>query len=200
MSRKNLAAFQLEMSLLHKSNNKTVNSKLQKSILQKFLSQPRHDENSEYFRNTASYLTMKLGRMGLFILNHNFQFDHKGMAGETVDGLNIVGVLPGVRWGSDMDKVVMVTAHYDTVATSPGVDDNGSGVVALLEAARVLSSSSSKDVLNTVIFALFDKEEVGCEGSQAFVRDFIVPVLIHQFGSKVQVIHITYHCPYNSNR
>ena len=87
----------------------------------------------------------------------------------------------------------MVTAHWDTVATSPGVDDNGSGVVALLETARILAKRAEQGaILNTVIFAALDKEEVGCEGAKALVRDFVVPVLVKQFGSAVQVILDTF--------
>ena len=57
---------------------------------------------------------------------------------------------------------VVLSAHWDTVPSSPGTNDNGSGVVALLEIARILSGSKPK---NSIIFAFFDKEEVGCEGS-----------------------------------
>ena len=85
----------------------------------------------------------------------------------------------------------MVTAHWDTVATSPGVDDNGSGVVALMEIARILANTAEQGpILNTVIFAALDKEEVGCEGAKALVRDFVVPVLVKQIGAAVQVILI----------
>lgn len=52
----------------------------------------------------------------------------------------------------------MIGAHYDTVPKSPGVDDNGSGSVAVLELARLLHKHQCK--LNmTVIFVLFDMEE-----------------------------------------
>jgi len=37
------------------------------------------------------------------------------------------------------EKRVLVVAHFDTVATSPGADDNASGVAVLLELARVLN-------------------------------------------------------------
>ena len=84
--------------------------------------------------------------------------------------------------------VVMVSAHWDTVSTSPGVDDNGSGVAALLETARILVNRDREEpVLNTVIFAALDKEEVGCEGARALVRDFVVPVLVKQFGAAIKV-------------
>ena len=86
--------------------------------------------------------------------------------------------------------VVVVCAHWDTVAASPGVDDNGSGVAALLEAARLVAGARGREIRNTVIFAALDKEEVGCEGSRAFIRDFIVPVVVTQFGATVQVIDL----------
>ena len=34
------------------------------------------------------------------------------------------------------DRIVIVGAHYDTTIRTKGVDDNGSGVTALLEIAK----------------------------------------------------------------
>lgn len=84
-----------------------------------------------------------------------------------VAGVNLVAPPPG-------GGTVWVGAHYDTVADSPGADDDASGVAALLELARVLGPDAP------VGFVLFDAEEpfratVGREGrnyafgSQAFV-------------------------------
>ncbi len=39
------------------------------------------------------------------------------------------------------DKLLVVGAHYDTVFTTPGADDNASGVAGLLEIARLLSQN-----------------------------------------------------------
>ena len=80
---------------------------------------------------------------------------------------------------------MIISAHWDTVEDSPGVDDNGSGVVAVLEVARIISGIKNNS--NTVIFALFDKEEVGCEGSKVFIRELLVPLFVKKFGSKIQV-------------
>jgi Zn-dependent M28 family amino/carboxypeptidase len=58
---------------------------------------------------------------------------------------------------------VIVGAHYDAVAGTPGADDNGSGVAAVLAAAEAVSPASD------VCFVLFDGEEDGLVGSRAVV-------------------------------
>ena len=72
------------------------------------------------------------------------------------------------------------------MATSPGTNDNGSGVVATLEVARILANHNTT---NTVIFAFFDKEEIGCEGSKAFVREFVVPLIVGELGATIQGVY-----------
>jgi hypothetical protein len=69
--------------------------------------------------------------------------------------------------GSDKNAgTIIVAAHYDTVANSPGADDNASGVAVLLEIARLLGSWETPRSLQLVFF---DQEEVGLLGSKAFV-------------------------------
>ena len=58
--------------------------------------------------------------------------------------MNIIGRLPGRYTGTRDDKMVLIGAHYDTVQTSPGVNDNGSGMTALLQALKLLSSPGNK--------------------------------------------------------
>ena len=81
---------------------------------------------------------------------------------------------------------MVVSAHWDSVAGSPGTNDNGSGVVATLELARILANYNTT---NTIIFAFFDKEEVGCEGSKAFVREFVVPLIVGEFGATIRGVY-----------
>jgi Zn-dependent M28 family amino/carboxypeptidase len=52
--------------------------------------------------------------------------------------------------------MLVVGAHYDTVAGSPGADDNASGVAGLLELARL---ASEKPMKRTVRFVAFSLEE-----------------------------------------
>ena len=57
---------------------------------------------------------------------------------------------------------IIIGAHLDTEPGSPGADDNGSGVVGVLEIARALMNVETE---MTIVFALFDAEEEGLLGS-----------------------------------
>ena len=60
--------------------------------------------------------------------------------------MNIIGRLPGRFTGTSDDKMVLIGSHYDTVQASPGVDDNGSGMTALLQAVKLFTSPGNKIV------------------------------------------------------
>lgn len=68
----------------------------------------------------------------------------------------------------DSRNVVMVGAHLDSVPAGPGINDNGSGVAAVLETALQLGASPT--VTNAVRFAFWGAEEVGLYGSGNYVR------------------------------
>ncbi|MGA5461891.1 M20/M25/M40 family metallo-hydrolase [Mycobacterium sp. NPDC050041] len=68
----------------------------------------------------------------------------------------------------DTANVVLAGAHLDSVAGGPGINDDGSGVAAVLETA--LQLGASPDVRNAVRFAFWGSEEIGLAGSQAYVR------------------------------
>ncbi|MGI9087149.1 MAG: M28 family peptidase [Chthoniobacterales bacterium] len=55
-------------------------------------------------------------------------------------------------------EIIVVGAHYDTVLGSPGANDNGSGVAALLALARRFSG---KPTVRTLRFVAFPNEESG---------------------------------------
>ncbi|GAB4160136.1 MAG: M28 family peptidase [Cyanobacteria bacterium J069] len=63
---------------------------------------------------------------------------------------------------------LLLAAHYDTVDGSPGADDNATAIATILEAARLLGQDDAPYELE---LALFDLEEIGLEGSKAFVED-----------------------------
>lgn len=77
---------------------------------------------------------------------------------------NVIAELPG----TDLSlPAVVVTAHHDTQAGNPGADDNGSGVMALLELARVLAPAPRQ---RTVRFISFGAEEQLSVGATAYLR------------------------------
>jgi hypothetical protein len=78
---------------------------------------------------------------------------------------NVVGRLPG----TDPTRAVLLIAHYDSVPTAAGAADDGSGVAALLEAARALRAGPPPH--NDIIFLFTDGEEEGLLGAQGFLRD-----------------------------
>jgi hypothetical protein len=77
-------------------------------------------------------------------------------------------VLARLEGASDTDKAFLLVAHYDSVPTGPGASDDGAGVAAMLETARVLKVGSQPK--NDVIFLFTDGEERGLLGAQAFVK------------------------------
>jgi Peptidase family M28 len=80
--------------------------------------------------------------------------------GETA---NVVGRLPGSapEYGE-----VVVGAHYDTQLESPGASDNGTGLAALLELARLFRRRSST---RSIAFVAFAGEELAAWGAYAYV-------------------------------
>ncbi len=66
---------------------------------------------------------------------------------------NIIVEIPG----SDLaQEVIVVGAHYDSVRGCPGANDNGSGVAALLEIARLMEGRQYR---RTMVLAAFVNEE-----------------------------------------
>ena len=50
------------------------------------------------------------------------------------------------------EEIILVGAHYDSVRGSPGADDNGSGVAALLEIGRYLLDRATDRTIRLVAF------------------------------------------------
>lgn len=76
-------------------------------------------------------------------------------------------VIAQTKTGSTAN-VVMVGAHLDSVPAGPGINDNGSGVAAILETA--LQMGASPPVANAVRFGFWGAEEVGLVGSASYVE------------------------------
>jgi Zn-dependent M28 family amino/carboxypeptidase len=73
-----------------------------------------------------------------------------------VDGVGCVNLEASLQGSQKREQILLLGAHYDSVVGSPGANDNGSGVAALLEIAG-LFAGSAPDL--TVRFVAFVNEE-----------------------------------------
>jgi hypothetical protein len=96
---------------------------------------------------------------------------------------NVIGVLRG----SDpalRDTYVLLTAHYDHLGMLPdgagdriynGANDDGSGTVSVIEAARALASLSQRPK-RSIVFMTFFGEEEGLIGSNYYAHHPVWPI------------------------
>lgn len=80
----------------------------------------------------------------------------------------VENVLGRIR-GKGAPGSILLIAHYDTVAQSPGAADDGAGVATLLEIARLLHAGPPPQ--RDVLFLFTDGEEEGLLGINAFLRE-----------------------------
>lgn len=87
-------------------------------------------------------------------------------AGRTAEAAtrSIIAELPG----SEPSSVVMLGAHLDSVLDGPGLNDDGSGVAALLAIARALQGTRPRA---SVRLAFWSGEELGLLGSSHYVAE-----------------------------
>lgn len=68
--------------------------------------------------------------------------------------------------GGDPNNVLAVGGHTDSVAAGPGINDNGSGSIGILEVAIQLSRFSTN---NAIRFGWWSAEEEGLLGAEHYV-------------------------------
>lgn len=117
----------------------------------KHISQPGNQKASEYI-----YETLKS-------FGYEPELQWFNPSGD-IETANIVARLEGT---THPEVVYILSSHFDSVARSPGADDNTSGTAVLLEAARVLANNPQPA---TIIFASLTGEESGLLGAREFVR------------------------------
>ena len=113
------------------------------------------------------------------------RLDSELVAGDRTRTWNVVGRLAGTDPSASAEAVIL-SAHLDHLGTRPargadvadtiynGADDDASGVVAVIELARVLASGPRPR--RPIVFALFGSEESGGFGARYFVDRPVVPL------------------------
>jgi hypothetical protein len=126
-----------------------------------------HTTGSAEIEETRRYLTARMTALGLDPqARSQVAISARRYLGDAVIAgrmRNLVGELKGT---DPALPAVLLMAHYDTAALSPGAGDDTSGVAVALEVARALKASGPQR--RTVIFLFTDGEEAGLLGSTAF--------------------------------
>lgn len=110
-------------------------------------------------REAESYLADQFASLGLAVTTHPFD-----ALGGTYR--NVVAMLPECE--NATAAPLLIGAHFDTVAGSPGADDNASACAVLLEVA---CGVASRPVNRPIRFVAFNLEEEDRLGSRAYAAD-----------------------------
>jgi Zn-dependent M28 family amino/carboxypeptidase len=125
---------------------------------------PRHPKAApEALAEAEAFVVDELSAAGLSVTRQPFTL-------RDISYNNVVGTLEGsepkLPW-------LLVGAHFDTVSSSPGADDNASGVATMLEVARCSASLAPQRTIQFVGFNLEEPQDmVGTYrvGSARFAR------------------------------
>lgn len=112
---------------------------------------------------TIPYATLN-EETGELLKGENVVVNYKAFQYDT--SRNVIATRKPNNKNRDTENVVVFSAHYDSVPTAPGANDNASGTAGLLELARIFAS---KPIDTEIRFLACGAEEVGLVGSRYYV-------------------------------
>lgn len=123
---------------------------------------PRTPFLGDTLARTASYIRAQFESAGLAVWDQTYRYEGTSVA-------NLIAARPGSEIAS---AYYLVGAHYDTVETTPGADDNASAVAVLLELARRLPALALPAPVHLVTFTLEEPPAytTGHQGSRVYVE------------------------------
>ena len=123
---------------------------------------PRHPLKPVALKAAAGYIEREFSALGYSVERQAYDVDHGQVA-------NLVMEVTGTRRGQE---VLIIGAHYDTIPTTPGADDNASAIAMLIEIARLLRDSSFQRTLRFVAFPCEEPPYFYTDsmGSQVYAR------------------------------
>lgn len=135
-----------------------VNESILYRYIENFTSFGYKKAGSENASRVEKYIFDEFDKMGLFVYMDPWNYiKYKDN--------NVVAIQNGTDPNSDV--VILLCAHFDTIGDSPGANDDGSGIAALLTIANICSQHSFN---HTIRFLAFSAEEVGLYGSHDYAR------------------------------
>ncbi|MFJ3101075.1 M28 family metallopeptidase [Streptomyces sp. NPDC086835] len=110
------------------------------------------------YKASVDYVKAQLDAAGFTTTVQQFTYN-----GTT--GYNLIADWPG----GDVNRTVMAGAHLDSVSSGAGINDNGSGSAAVLEAALAVSRAQLQPAKH-LRFGWWGAEELGLVGSKHYVN------------------------------
>lgn len=143
-----------------------------KSVLQDMGLEPLNEDS--YFQPFEAYSPERQKRVRFSVHPDSIQKYSQLPAHRKLELRNVLGYIEG----KNKNEYVVMGAHYDHLGMDEvldgdkiynGADDNASGVSAVLQIAKAFLASGEKPEC-TIIFALWDGEELGLLGSEYFMQ------------------------------
>jgi hypothetical protein len=135
-----------------------VNESLISFYLENLVSFGPRFTGTDKCRASAEYIYEEFKSLGLNVSYHYWN-------SSKYSSKNVVATV--LNKDKDINSVIILCAHYDTTETSPGANDDGSGIAAMLTIANIINDLSFK---NTIRFVAFSGEEIGTFGSHFYAR------------------------------
>lgn len=185
MSSKFLFQSVILLSIFFILSIRSVYSQIPDTLIQNLISQVNLDSVSRYVNILSGEDSVTISGSRYLITSRSYNHPHNDLAAnylfETLQNLGLSTYnqiysasgrnVYAIQTGTDYpEQQFIICAHYDDVpfaSLAPGADDNASGCAAVLEAARILSQYP---IPYTVIYALWDEEEIGLVGSANYAQ------------------------------
>jgi hypothetical protein len=135
-----------------------VNESLVSSYLEGLVNFGPRFTGSENCRKAAEYVYEEFKKLGLDVYIDQWRFIRYKCQ-------NVIATLNGTDPSSD--AIFLLCAHIDTIEDSPGANDDGSGIAAMLTIANICSKYSFN---HTIRFIATSGEENGLYGSHDYAR------------------------------
>ncbi|MBB4825978.1 arginine utilization protein RocB [Sporosarcina luteola] len=126
----------------------------------------------------GKYIASIYADIGLDSLSGNsyfLEYEQNGVSGNYISNETVQNIV-GLIKGTDSDKAIIISAHFDSLGSKDGeiyrgAYDNASGVAALIKIAEKLKRISVENSFESnIIFCAFNGEEQLYAGSAAFVK------------------------------
>ena len=132
-----------------------------------------HPGGSAENERTRARLLEAFGALGIETRTETRTICNGGRSGGQffgcTDVTNVIAAIAPAAATDAGNKPVVLLAHYDSVAASPGAGDDLSGVSIILEVARILKAEGSFN--NPIVALITDGEEDGLFGARAHFTD-----------------------------